>query len=71
MSSVHLTTENDIYPARIQIDFKTLLKRKKYSLYDLQNILPRGLNINRKKHPNLHSTIVKVIEYILNNLKDS
>jgi hypothetical protein len=58
--TVHLTTESDIYPARINIDFKTILRRRKFSLHDLQNILPKGLNVDRNKHKNIHETVVKV-----------
>lgn len=60
MNSVHLTTENDLYPARINIDFKHILRRNKFTLYDLHLILPRGLEVDRSKHNDLRAPIVKV-----------
>lgn len=60
MNSVHLTTENDLYPARINIDFKDLLRKSKFTFYDLNMILPRGLEINRSKHKDIRQPIVKV-----------
>lgn len=59
-SVVHLTTENDIYPARIHIDFKKIIRGNKFTLYDLSLILPRGLQINKKKHKNIYDKICYV-----------
>ena len=59
-SEVHLLCENDLYPARISIDFKKILKQKNFTFDDLNYILPRGLEVDTSKHKTPREPIVKV-----------
>ena len=60
LSSIHVYTENEINPKRIFIDFRTIANTGSYRIGNLEYILPKGMSINREKHPDLNFPIVKV-----------
>lgn len=64
LSSIHVFTENEVNPKRIFIDFRTIAKTGSYRIGNLEYILPKGMSINRDKHPDLNFPIVKVNPFV-------
>lgn len=55
---VKLICYNNVYPLKIELDYKRLARNGKVTFGDLQNILPRGLELLPKHKSNLGFSIV-------------
>lgn len=58
---VAIISYNDVYPTQIELDYKRLARNGRITFGDLQNILPRGLELSSKFRSHLDFDIVNLV----------
>lgn len=67
---IHVLSYNDTYPRVIELDIDILTKNGRFRIGEVMNILPPGIELDRKYHPDLNFSIAKMAELEEDKLRD-
>ena len=67
---VNVLCYNDSYPRVLELDIDILTKNGRFRMGELANTLPPGIELDRKRHPNLNTSIAKMTELEENKIFD-